>query len=108
MTEATRIVLDGELTIYRAAELREFLLGELSRTFDPVTIDLSNVTELDSAGVQLLLAADAAARAAGRTVELHGPSEAVRDVFALLNLGPLFADGASRRAASAQTIGVAR
>ncbi|HEX2673795.1 MAG TPA: STAS domain-containing protein [Polyangiaceae bacterium] len=77
--------VDGEFTIYRIAELKQALLGSLERG-TLLDLDLSGVTELDSAGVQLLLLAVKTARAQAKLIRLVGISPAVRDVFDLVNL----------------------
>jgi anti-sigma B factor antagonist len=83
--------LDGELTIYRAAELRVALQAALAPAGD-LELDLSGVTELDSAGVQLLLSAKKTAAATQRRLRLVNHSAAVLDVFELLNLAGHFGD----------------
>jgi anti-sigma B factor antagonist len=85
---ARSMKIEGELTIYRAAELREVLKGALSAAparceFE---IDLSDVSEMDSAGVQLLLAARRTARATGRELRIVAPSRAVVEVLGILRL----------------------
>jgi len=76
--------VEGELTIYRAAELcadfRKALAGD-----GDLEVHLAMVTEMDSAGLQLLVAARKAAVAAGRGVRLVAPSPAVREVFGILD-----------------------
>lgn len=80
--------IEGELTIFRAAELKPTLLAE-----PPVTeIDLSGITDLDTAGVQLLMLAKKTAVAQGRNLRLTGHSPAVMDVFELLNVAAYFGD----------------
>lgn len=78
----------GELSIYRAEELKQALLGEPS----PIEVDLSGVTDIDTAGVQLLMLAKRAAQAAQRELRLVAHSPVVNDVFELLNLGAYFDD----------------
>lgn len=84
-----RFAVGPELTIRTAAAEHERLVDALA-TSDGVEIDLSQVAEIDGAGVQLLLAARGAA--AGRDVALrfsgHGP--AVLDVAALCGLDAQF------------------
>ena len=80
--------IQGELTIFRAAELKPVLLDQPA----PSEIDLSGVTELDTAGVQLLLLAKATALAAHRELRLVAPSPAVTEVLELLNLAAYFND----------------
>jgi anti-anti-sigma factor len=82
---ATCLAVEGEMTIYRAAELHPALLDAV-RTQDAPALDLSAVTEFDSAGVQLLLVARREAGRLGKRLVLQGASPAVRDAFALLGL----------------------
>jgi anti-sigma B factor antagonist len=80
--------IEGELTIFRAMELKPALLAEPAVT----DIDLSGVTDLDSAGVQLLMLAKKTALTQGRELHLLGHSPAVLDVFELLNVAAYFGD----------------
>jgi len=82
---AACLAVEGEMTIYRAAELKPALL-ETVRTHDAPAIDLSAVTEFDSAGLQLLLVARREAQRLGKSLPLKDASPAVRDVFALLGI----------------------
>jgi anti-anti-sigma factor len=82
---ASRLAVEGELTIYRAAELHPVLLDAV-HTQDAPALDLSGVTEFDCAGLQLLLVARREARRLGKDLPLQGASPAVRDAFALLGL----------------------
>jgi anti-anti-sigma factor len=79
------------LTIYRANELKQTFLSALDGA-DALTVDLSGVTEIDSAGVQLLMMASASARETGCEFRLTGHSLAVREVFELLDLASYFND----------------
>ena len=80
--------LEGEFTIFRAMELKPALLAN-----PPVDeIDLSGVTELDTAGVQLLMLAKKTALAQQRNLKLVGHSPAVLEVFELLNVAAYFGD----------------
>lgn len=82
-SEAEVLRVEGELTIFRAAELRPLLLGDPP----PAEIDLSGVTEIDTAGLQLLLQARRTALTEQRALRLTAPSPAVCEVIELLNLG---------------------
>ena len=85
---SARLAISGELTIFRAMELQPALLPS-----PPLEeIDLSGVTELDTAGVQLLMMAKRAALAQKRELQLVGHSPAVIDVFELLNVAAYFGD----------------
>jgi anti-anti-sigma factor len=77
--------VEGEMTIYRAAELKPALLDAV-RTQEAPALDLSAVTEFDSAGLQLLLMARQEAARLGKRLAVPEASAAVRDVFALLGM----------------------
>ena len=80
--------IEGEFTIYRAMELKPVLFAQ-----PPVTeVDLSGVTEFDSSGLQLLLLAKKTALAQDRPFALVGHSQAVIDVFELLDVAGYFGD----------------
>lgn len=91
MNGGAALRLDGELTIYRATELKQFLLDALAQP-ELAELDLSGVTECDTAGVQLLLMAKRAMRVRGRELRLSGHSPAVLEVLELLDLGAQFGD----------------
>jgi anti-anti-sigma factor len=87
-TATTTLPLDGELTIYRAAELKPLLLqrpdGDAA-----LALDLSQVSEIDTAGVQLLLLARREAALQGRGFGIAAVSPAVADALELLGLADL-------------------
>lgn len=83
--------LQGDLTIYQAKELKERLLALLTGS-EELELDLAGVTELDTAGVQLLLLAKFEAGRAGKTLRLTSHSDAVRAVIDLYNLAARFGD----------------
>ncbi|MBV5298228.1 MAG: STAS domain-containing protein [Rhodoferax sp.] len=80
--------IEGELTIFRAMELKPAMLP----TPPLAEIDLSGVTDLDTAGVQLLMLAKKTAQAEQRELRLTGHSPAVLEVFELLNVAAFFGD----------------
>ena len=83
--------VEGEMTIYRATELKETLLQAVAAQ-PVVEIDLSAVSEFDSAGLQLLVLAKRAAQAAQRELRLVNHSPAVVDVLQLFDLAAFFGD----------------
>jgi anti-anti-sigma factor len=89
--DARALRIEGEMTIYRAAELKQVLLASLGEV-DALEIDLSSVTEMDTAGVQLLIAAKKAAQAKQQELHLTGHSAAVLDVLEIFNLVSYFGD----------------
>lgn len=88
---ATVLAIEGELTIYRAAELGELLKTALAAGGD-LELNLAGVTEMDSAGVQLLMAARKSALAGQRRLRLVEHSPAVIEVFEVLDLAAHFGD----------------
>jgi len=94
--------IEGELTIYRAAELRSSLQAALAGLAEgaELELDLAGVTEMDSAGVQLLMAAQKSAHAAQRGLRLVGLSAAVLEVFETLDLAAHFGAASSTQAAA--------
>ncbi|MFL6697724.1 MAG: STAS domain-containing protein [Vitreoscilla sp.] len=91
-TPASCLRIEGELTIYRAAELAEAMKASLAQvpTGGSFEVDLSGVTEMDSAGVQLLMAAKRSTDESGRVLRLAGSSPAVAEVFRTLQLASHF------------------
>lgn len=90
-TATTALTIDGEFTIYRASELHAVLKDALAAGGD-LEIDLAGVSEMDSAGVQLLMAAKKTAAASQREMRLVGHSPAVLEVFEALDLAGHFGD----------------
>ena len=93
MADAERLLrIEGELTIYRAAELCEVLKDSLAAVPEHGTLglDLCAVTEMDSAGAQLLLAAQKSAFATGRSLHVTATSAAADEVLAILRLATQF------------------
>lgn len=84
-------VLRGELTIYHAESLRAQLLSRLESGAE-LEVDLHDVTEVDSAGIQVLMAAKKEAQKRGQDMRLVGHSRPVLELFELLNLSAFFGD----------------
>ena len=77
--------LGGGLSIYQAQELKKTLLDAV-QPGATLVLDLSGVTALDTAGVQLLLLAQRSAQAQQGDVRVTAPSAPVREVLELLRL----------------------
>ena len=89
-----RLSLGGSLTIYEVREARDGLLAVLAGApGSHWTLDLSAMQEIDSAGAQLLLAAQRHVHEAGGGLQLHVPTEAVQELLALLRLQALLPHG---------------
>lgn len=88
MSRPAVLRIEGELTIFRAMELKPVILADPL----PEEIDLSGVTEIDTAGVQLLMLAKRTALAQQCELRLVRHSPAVIEVFELLNVAAYFGD----------------
>lgn len=82
-------LLDDELTIYTANHFRDLLAEQLTG-ITHIAINLSKVTEMDSAGLQLLIAIKNLN--AKYDVEFFDHSTAVEDVLAVCGLSGQFND----------------
>lgn len=78
--------LEPELTIYGAGALRERLAAALGALDAGVVVDLAGVCEIDSAGLQVLMAARRDADARGLALRFAGHAPAVLEAFALCGL----------------------
>jgi anti-sigma B factor antagonist len=83
--------IEGEMTIYTAAELKGKIVAALNET-DALEIDLSQVSEIDTSGLQLLLLAKREAALLGKTAALVGHSHAVIECMDLCNVTASFGD----------------
>ncbi len=79
------------MTIYTVMELKARLIEPIGRHRE-LEIDLSGVTEIDSAGVQLMILCKKEAMAHGATLRFTGHSQPVLDALDLFNLGHYFGD----------------
>ncbi|MFZ3402603.1 STAS domain-containing protein [Aeromonas salmonicida] len=87
----TLVKISGEMTIYTAAELKQALTPLLYR-LQALELDLSGVSEMDSAGLQLLLAAKKTMQQGGSPLHLVMHSHAVLDALELCQLAAFFGD----------------
>jgi anti-anti-sigma factor len=85
------MALGGELTIYAAAELKDSLVGAIGECAE-MEIDLSAVSDIDTAGLQVLVLAKRHAAASNRALHLVGHSRPVMELLELYDLAGLFGD----------------
>lgn len=83
--------ITGEMTIYTAAEQKPQLL-EFIESGHALEINLSQVSELDTAGTQLLIMAKHEAARSNKNLRFVMHSNAVLDVLELANLTAVFGD----------------
>ncbi len=85
------LILEDAVSIYTAGELKGRLLAAVHDNAE-LHLDLSRVTELDGAGLQLLYLAKREAQRQGHALRIVGHSDVVREVFDLCNLNAWFGD----------------
>ena len=91
----------GEANIYRASEFKQNLLNALASPHS-IEVDLSGITEIDSSGIQILLAAKKSAVSKNKELRYVGHSPAVVEAALLLGLGAHFNMDASQGAQQAK------
>ena len=91
MSNSHRLSLTEDLTIYHALEQKTALLDELAQS-DELELDLLQVSEIDTAGLQLLILLKKEALRAGKQVSIVAHSQAVRSVIDFCNLATELGD----------------
>ena len=76
------IVIDGDMTIVKAAETKSRLLKAL-QTNDSISLDLSGVETFDSSGFQLLYMIKREAETDNKPFRIKSFSQAVEDTLTL-------------------------
>lgn len=82
------IALSGELTIFSVSDIRKCLL-EVLAGLEGISLDLRDVTEIDTAGLQLMLLAKAMP---GKEVRFCNHSNPVLRLIDLANVGQMLGD----------------
>lgn len=90
-TGLCEVELDGELTIYEAAALKKELFKKMEKC-KGVSINLSNVAELDTSCFQILMAAKSECDKNKVEFTMNSHSPAVLEVMELYNMGSYFGD----------------
>lgn len=92
-TASSSLNIGGEFTIFTASELKERLLDTIEHcTSQEIEVDLSEVTEIDSAGLQLMIMAKRQATAQSKTLHFCRHSDPVLDLLDLCDLAGFFGD----------------
>ena len=86
-----QVSVEGEMTIFAAQEIKAALEEPISKASE-IEFDLSNVTEVDGAGLQIMLMAKMASIQSGIQLRFTGHSLPVLEVLDLTDLGSFFGD----------------
>ncbi len=91
MTTRHALALQDDLTIYHAAEIKARLIDALAAC-DELDIDLLQVGEIDTAGLQLLLLLKREAQRSGKSVAITAHSQVVCSTIDFCNLAAELGD----------------
>jgi len=90
------LALTGELTIQAASAVRDQVLAALQESSTSITLDLSQVEAIDSAGVQILLAARRTAASRELRLAVTGLTTPIAEALAVYGLDtPQLSTGAT-------------
>ncbi len=81
----TTLKLEGDLTIYQAAEAKYSLLGKTDGLDRKVLLNMEQLEELDTAGVQLLMMLQRLVAQQGGKLQTSAISESAQQVLSALN-----------------------
>lgn len=84
-----KMAIEGEMNIYHAAELKKSIFENFMES-TAIELDLSQVTELDTTGFQLVYLLKREADAAHKPFRVTGRSETVDSVINLYNAAAYF------------------
>lgn len=81
--------LSGRLTVATSSDLESVVVG-LPASVSDLTIDLSNLEYISSAGLRVLVSAEKMVVARGGHMRLGNPNESITEVFELTGLAEVF------------------
>lgn len=88
--DTTTLLFEGDLTIYHVTESKEELFADYEHLTDKIALDLHKLSEIDTAGVQLLLFAKVFLAKLHKSVFIVKSNEMVDAVLARLDLASHF------------------
>ena len=89
--DTTTLVFEGDLTIYSVAQIKDEIFADYEKLADKIALDLEAVTEIDTAGVQLLLFAKKFFSSVHRSFFISKSNESVDAVLTVLDVNTYFA-----------------
>lgn len=91
MSGSQPLAITEDLTIYHALEQKQLLLDALAVNSE-LELNLAHVSEMDTAGLQLLVLLKKEALRAGKQVRIVAHSQAVSSVIDFCNMAAEFGD----------------
>ena len=86
-----RMAIEEDMTVYNAP-LQKTLLLDAVGSCKELELDLSGVSDMDTAGFQVLLLAKRESMHAGKTLRISAHSKAVTQLLDLYNMASYFGD----------------
>lgn len=86
-----RVSITHDLTIYHAAALKDELMSKLTE-HAVIELDLSQISQIDTAGVQLLMLAKRECQKQDKTLNIVAHSPAVHELMDFYNIAGFFGD----------------
>lgn len=91
MSKIEAITVPGDMTIYDAEEIKS-LFDEAVKLEADVCVNLGNVTEIDTSGIQLMVSFKKTIEEKNKHVTFEGHTEAVIDLFDVFDIATYFGD----------------
>ncbi|HTF96766.1 MAG TPA: STAS domain-containing protein [Cellvibrio sp.] len=88
--DTSTLIFEGELTIYNVSQLKDELFADYDKLAEKIALDLQAVSEIDTAGVQLLLFTKKFFTAIQKSVFISKSNESVENILAALDVNTLF------------------
>lgn len=89
--DTSTFIFEGELTIYNVSQAKLDIFTDHEKLPNQIALDLHQITEIDTAGVQLLLFAKKYFSSANKSLFISKSNESVEAVFTSLNVNTQFA-----------------
>lgn len=89
--DTSTLTLEGELTIYNVTQIKQEIFSDHEKLSNNIAVDLHQVTEIDTAGVQLLLFAKIFFEKSNKSLFISKSNESVDAVLKVLNVNTQFA-----------------
>jgi anti-sigma B factor antagonist len=88
--DTTTLVFEGDLTIYYVTQIKDEIFADYEKLADKIALDLGAVSEIDTAGVQLLLFAKKFFSTVHRSIFISKSNESVDTVLTVLDVNSHF------------------
>lgn len=89
----THLSVEGELNIYSVAQAKQALFNDYEKFTSPVSLDLHNVSEFDTAGLQLLLFMQKVLLNDNKKIHITKSNEHVDSILTTLDVATSFSLG---------------